>query len=181
MLKIELDTMSRDNIVYIGKKPAMSYVMAVLATFNNQDTVEIKARGRSITTAVDVAEIARNRYINNLAKPKITIDTERLADGDAERNVSCITIELSKEAARAKKPSKKAAEPKVAPKDAPKAEPRTPVSEIKGVGKATEEKLLSGGYDTVAKVAKADATTLAEKTTLSEKQAAKLIESAKTF
>ena len=173
--------MSRDNIVYIGRKPAMTYVMAVLATFNKQDIVEIKARGRSISTAVDVAEIARNRYIDNLAKPKITIDTERLADGDAERNVSCITIKLSKEAAGAKEPAKKAAEPKAAPKAAPKAEPKKPVSEIKGVGEATEEKLLSGGYDTVAKVAGADAAVLAEKTTLSEKQAAKLIEAAKEF
>jgi len=169
--------MNRDNIVYIGRKPAMTYVMAVLATFNNQDIVEIKARGRSISTAVDVAEIARNRYIDNLARPKITIDTERLADGDAERNVSCITIKLSKEAAGAKEPAKKAVEPKAAPK----AEPKKPVSEIKGVGEATEEKLLSGGYDTVAKVAGADAAVLAEKTTLSDKQAAKLIEAAKEF
>jgi DNA-binding protein len=177
--------MSRDNIVYIGRKPAMTYVMAVLATFNNQETVEIKARGRSITTAVDVAEIARNRYIDNLAKPKITIETERISDGDVERNVSCMTIELSKGAAGAKEPAKKAAEPKAAPKAAPKvapeAEPKKPVSEIKGVGKATEEKLLSGGYDTVAKVAKANAATLAEKTSLSEKQATKLIEAAKEF
>jgi DNA-binding protein len=163
--------MSRDNIVYIGRKPAMSYVMAVLATFNNQDTVEIKARGRSITTAVDVAEITRNRYIEGLAKPKITIDTERLSDGDAARNVSCITIMLSKEGAGAKALVKKEAAPKPAPKK--------PVTEIKGVGKATEEKLLSGGYDTVAKVSRAKAATLAEKTSLSEKQAEKLIKAAK--
>ncbi len=165
--------MSRDNIVYIGRKPAMIYVMAVLATFNNQETVEIKARGRSISTAVDVAEIARNRYIDNLAKPKITIETERITDGDAERNVSCITIELSKEGTGAKAPAKKAA--------APKAEPEKPVSEIKGVGKVMEEKLLSGGYDTVAKVAGEEPAVLAEKTTLSEKQAAKLIEASKEF
>jgi len=163
--------MSRDNIVYIGRKPAMIYVMAVLAAFNKQDTVEIKARGRSIATAVDVAEIARNRYIDNLAKPKITIETEKIMDGDAARNVSCITIKLSKEGTGAKVPVKKAAAPKV--------ESNKSVSEIKGVGKATEEKLLSGGYDTVAKVAGAEPAVLAEKTTLSEKQAAKLIETAK--
>ena len=166
--------MSRDNIVYIGRKPAMTYVMAVLATFNKQDTVEIKARGRSISTAVDVAEIARNRYIDNLAKPKITIETERISDGDVERNVSCMTIELSKEAAGAKEPAKKVAAPK-----AVKAEPKKPVTEINGVGKATEEKLLSGGYDTVAKVAGEEPAVLAEKTNLSEKQAVKLIEVAK--
>jgi len=163
--------MSRDNIVYIGRKPTMIYVMAVLATFNNQETVEIKARGRSISTAVDVAEIARNRYIDNLAKPKITIETEKIMDGDTARNVSCITIGLSKEGAGAKVPVKKAAAPKV--------EPKKPVSEIKGVGKATEEKLLSRGYDTVAKVAGEEPAVLAEKTNLSEKQAVKLIEVAK--
>jgi len=114
--------MSRDNIVYIGRKPVMTYVMAVLATFNNQDTVEIKARGRSIATAVDVAEIARNRYIDNLAKPKITIETEKIMDGDAVRNVSCMTIELSKEGTGAKVPVKKAMAPK---------EESKPVSEIK--------------------------------------------------
>lgn len=175
--------MSRDNIVYIGKKPAMSYVMAVLATFNNQDTVEIKARGRSITTAVDVAEITRNRYIEGLSRPTIIIDTEKIMDGETTRNVSCMTIKLSKEGAGAKEPAKTAAAPKPAPKPAPKAAPKAapkkPVSEIKGVGKATEEKLVSGGYDTVAKVAKADAAALAEKTSLSEKQAAKLIDAAK--
>jgi len=178
--------MSRDNIVYIGRKPAMSYVMAVLATFNNQDTVEIKARGRSITTAVDVAEITRNRYLEGLAKPRITIDTEKLSDGDSTRNVSCMTIKLSK-ARAAKEPAEKAAPPKVEPKAKPKAEPKAapaakpskPVTEIKGVGKATEEKLVGGGYDTVAKVAKADAAKLAEKTSLSEKQAEKLIDAAK--
>ncbi len=174
--------MSRDNIVYIGRKPAMSYVMAVLATFNNQDTVEIKARGRSITTAVDVAEITRNRYLEGLAKPKITIDTEKLSDGDSTRNVSCMTIKLSK-AGAAKAPAEKAAppkvEPKAKPKAAPAAKPSKPVTEIKGVGKATEEKLVGGGYDTVAKVAKADAAKLAEKTRLSEKQAEKLIDAAK--
>ena len=177
--------MSRDNIVYIGRKPAMSYVMAVLATFNNQDTVEIKARGRSITTAVDVAEITRNRYMQGLAMPKITIDTEKLADNESTRNVSCITIQLSKE--RAVKPPAKKAEAKAEPKAEPKPEPNVateinpgrPVTEIKGVGKATEEKLLGGGYDTVAKIAKADAAKLAMKTSLSEKQAEKLIEAAK--
>ena len=171
--------MSRDNIVYIGRKPAMSYVMAVLATFNNQDTVEIKARGMSITTAVDVAEITRNRYMEGLAKPGITIDTEKLTDGDATRNVSCITIKLSREGAVAKAPVKKEAAPKPEPKAKPQPQPKKPVTEIKGVGKAMEEKLLSGGYDTVAKVARAKATTLAEKTSLSEKQAEKLIDAAK--
>jgi DNA-binding protein len=90
--------MSQDNIVYIGRKPAMSYVMAVLATFSNQeaDKVLIKARGRAITTAVDVAEITRNRYMTNLKKPEIEIGTEEVEDGEQVRNVSSMTILLQK-------------------------------------------------------------------------------------
>jgi DNA-binding protein len=55
--------MSKDsNTVYIGRKPTMSYVLAVITNFNSSETKEvmIKARGRSITTAVDTAEIVRS-------------------------------------------------------------------------------------------------------------------------
>ncbi len=69
--------MSRDNTIYIGRKPVMSYVMATLATFNHNEVIQIKARGRSITTAVDVAEITRNRYMTGMEKPEITIGTEQ--------------------------------------------------------------------------------------------------------
>jgi DNA-binding protein len=55
----------------------MTYVMAVLTSINRGETesVVLKARGRAISTAVDVAEITRNRYMSNLAKPVIQIDT----------------------------------------------------------------------------------------------------------
>jgi len=47
------------NIVYIGRKPVMSYVLAVITSFNSSDTKEVtlKARGLAMTTSVDVAEI----------------------------------------------------------------------------------------------------------------------------
>ena len=48
-----------DNIIFVGKKPAMSYVMAVVTQFSSgADEVHIRARGRAISRAVDVAEIA---------------------------------------------------------------------------------------------------------------------------
>ncbi len=53
------------------------------------------------------------------------------------------------------------------------------ISTIKGVGEATEEKLRSAGYDTLAKIVGAESFELALKTGLSEKQVAKIIESAK--
>jgi DNA-binding protein len=76
----------------------MSYVMAILSAFNNSNSnsVVIKARGKAITTAVDVAEIARNRYITDLMKPEITIETEQIETEGQSRNVSCINITLRK-------------------------------------------------------------------------------------
>lgn len=53
------------------------------------------------------------------------------------------------------------------------------VGEIKGVGKATEEKLRKAGFDTVESIATVDADTVSEKTGMSSKVAAKLVASAK--
>ena len=87
-----------ENIVYIGRKPVMTYVMAIITAINNpnHDTAVVKARGRSISTAVDAAEITRNRYLPNI-ESTVTIGTEELEDGDRGiRNVSTIEITLSK-------------------------------------------------------------------------------------
>lgn len=72
--------------------------MAILSAFNNSNSnsVVIKARGKAITTAVDVAEITRNRYISDLMKPEISIETEQIENEGQSRNVSCINITLRK-------------------------------------------------------------------------------------
>ena len=56
-----------ENVIYVGHKPPMSYVLAVVTQFNtsHSDEVVIKARGRSISTAVDAAEITRNRFVTD--------------------------------------------------------------------------------------------------------------------
>lgn len=87
-----------ENIVYIGRKPVMAYVMAIITAMNNQDNDEvvIKARGRSISAAVDAAEVTRNRYLNDL-KSTVAIGTEEMETEDGgTRNVSTIAITLSK-------------------------------------------------------------------------------------
>ena len=53
------------------------------------------------------------------------------------------------------------------------------VGEIKGVGKATEEKLRKGGFETVESIASVDADAVSERTGVSSKVAAKLVASAK--
>ena len=87
------------NIVYIGNKPVMSYVLAVITNFNMPDVkdVVLKARGRSITIAVDVAEITRRRFMNTLTVDKIEIGTEEMKQEDGRtRGVSTIEIQLKR-------------------------------------------------------------------------------------
>jgi len=88
----------KDNTVYIGKKPTMNYVLAVATQFNSGSTsVTIKARGKSISTAVDVAEIVRNRFVQDLKVDDIRISTEVLEGEEGKKsNVSSIEIFLKK-------------------------------------------------------------------------------------
>jgi DNA-binding protein len=90
--------MSEDNTVYIGKKPTMNYVLAVATQFNGgSNDVVIKARGKAISRAVDVAEIVRHRFVRDAKVTDIRIDTEQLTDEGGEiNNVSSIEIYLSK-------------------------------------------------------------------------------------
>ena len=86
--------MSREeNVVFVGRKPPMAYVQAMMNTFGRgSDTVVLKARGRSISTAVDAAEIIRRMM--DLKVKDIHIDTVVL--GDDKRNVSTIAITVTK-------------------------------------------------------------------------------------
>lgn len=86
-----------DNVILVGKKPAMSYVMAVVTQFSGgAKDVHIRARGRSISRAVDVAEVARKRFFKE-AKYTIEIGTDELTDEQGNKlNISTININLSK-------------------------------------------------------------------------------------
>ncbi len=88
------------NIVYVGNKPPMNYVMAVITAFNmgNGEKVTLKARGRAISTAVDVAEITRTRFLKDAEVSAISIGTEEITpkEGGNPRNVSTMEISLKK-------------------------------------------------------------------------------------
>jgi len=47
------------DVIFVGNKPPMNYVLAIITSLSQGDLKEItlKARGQAITTAVDVAEI----------------------------------------------------------------------------------------------------------------------------
>lgn len=89
---------SEQNVIYIGRKPVMSYVLAIITYFNTPDAKEVvlKARGRSITTAVDVAEITRRRFMDKIKIGKIEIGTEEMRGEDGRtRAVSTMEINMS--------------------------------------------------------------------------------------
>jgi len=192
-----LAKMKDENTVYIGSKPPMAYVMALITAFNRSgaDSVVLKARGRAISRAVDVAEIARGRYLNDLKAEKIEIGSEQMPTEDGRtRGVSTIAITLRKggeAAVKAEAPPEPVEEPKPVEetKEEPKPEPPTEVkaapkidvglSDIKGVGKTTVEKLTEAGYKSPKSIARAKPSTLSGKTGLSEKVATKIIDAAK--
>lgn len=87
-----------ENVVYIGRKPTMNYVLAVVTQFNNgMSEVTIKARGNSISRAVDVKEIVLNRFLPSLKEKSIRTSSEELTNEDGTRSkVSAIQITLVK-------------------------------------------------------------------------------------
>jgi len=88
-----------ENTIFVGSKPPMSYVLAVVTQFNTNgsDEVVIKARGRSISRAVDTAEIVRNRFVTDANVKEINISTEVMTNEEGRTsNVSSIEICLSK-------------------------------------------------------------------------------------
>lgn len=92
--------MGEDNVIYIGNKPVMSYVLAVVTQFNNGfDEVVIKARGRSISRAVDTAEVVKNKFMPGVELKDMKIGTEVIeGEGGDKANVSSMEITLKTKA-----------------------------------------------------------------------------------
>ena len=89
-----------ENTIFIGNKPPMSYVLAVVTQFSNNGSndVIVKARGRAISRAVDTVEIFRNRFMKNAIISDIKIGTEVMTNEEGRTsNVSSIEIFISKE------------------------------------------------------------------------------------
>ena len=86
------------NEIFIGKKPLMTYVTATLVQLANEPTVVIKARGKSITRAVDVAQIIVKRMDTlgyKIGPIKLGSETVQSEDGRT-RNVSTIDVPISR-------------------------------------------------------------------------------------
>lgn len=90
-----------ENIVFVGEKPFMNYVTGVVMQFTKQDNKEviIKARGKFISRAVDVAEVTAKRFLaeEKIKVKDIKINSEEFENKEGKKvNVSTIEITLSK-------------------------------------------------------------------------------------
>jgi len=86
----------KDNTVFIGQKPFMNYVTGVVMQFTTQGAGEvvIKARGKFISRAVDVAEVAAKRFLEGTVKINdIKVDSEEFENKEG-RQVRVSTIEI---------------------------------------------------------------------------------------
>lgn len=90
-----------EGSVFIGGKPFMNYVTGVVMQFTtkNRKEVTIKARGKFISRAVDVAEVATKRFLkeHGVTVKSITIDSKEFENKEGKKvNVSTIEIVLEK-------------------------------------------------------------------------------------
>jgi len=85
------------DIIFVGKKPLMTYVNATLTQLSVAPVVTIKSRGKSITQAVDISQFIMKRmdtvgyFIKDV---RISSDSLKSNDGKS-RNVSTIEIDIS--------------------------------------------------------------------------------------
>jgi DNA-binding protein Alba len=92
----------KDNVIFVGKKPIMSYVFAIITQFTNgQKEVHIKARGKAISRAVDVVQVLQRRFMQDVKVKDIQIGSElkdrTLQNGKVVKvNVSTIDITVEK-------------------------------------------------------------------------------------
>jgi archaea-specific DNA-binding protein len=97
---MEENNNTNDNTVFIGQKPFMNYVTGVVMQFTTLGNKEVivKARGKFISKAVDVTEVARKRFLeNNVVPYNISIDSEEFTNREGKKvRVSTIEIFLRK-------------------------------------------------------------------------------------
>ena len=89
--------MTADNSIFIGNKPFMNYVTSVVMQFTTKNATEVivKARGKFISRAVDVAEVASKRFLNSQVEIKdIKIDSEEFENKEGKQ-VRVSTIEIT--------------------------------------------------------------------------------------
>ena len=89
--------MTDESSIFVGGKPFMNYVTGVVMQFTTQNAKEVtvKARGKFISRAVDIAEVATKRFLVGQVELKdIKIDSEEFENKEG-KNVRVSTIEIT--------------------------------------------------------------------------------------
>ncbi len=82
------------NIVRVGKKPTMAYVVACMTLLNTGvPEIMVRARGQSISKAIDTVEMLRRAFLKNLQVQSVNIGTEDVTRDDGSI-ASLSTIEI---------------------------------------------------------------------------------------
>ncbi|MCK4670360.1 MAG: DNA-binding protein Alba [Nanoarchaeota archaeon] len=85
-----------DNSIFVGGKPFMNYVTGVVMQFTTKGAKEVivKARGKFISRAVDIAEVACKRFLKDQVEIKdIQVDSEEFQNKEG-KEVRVSTIEI---------------------------------------------------------------------------------------
>ena len=88
---------SEDHEIYVGGKPFMNYVTAVVMQFTTQNAskVIIKSRGKFISRAVDVAEVVKSRFMKDQVDVKdIKMNSEEFENSEG-RKVRVSTLDIA--------------------------------------------------------------------------------------
>lgn len=90
------------NEIFVGNKPFMKYVVATMMQLQkeNNNSAIVKARGKFISRAVDIAEVAKKRLKdkdNIDLKNNVIIGTDNFKNQEGKDiNISTIDITLTK-------------------------------------------------------------------------------------
>ncbi len=134
-----------ERIVFVGGKPFMNYVTAVVMQFttNGAGSVIIRSRGKFISRAVDVAEIVRSKFLTDIIKiGEVVIAAEDFKNKEG-RPIRVSTIDILLEKLNGVKPTPTNSEISPKKQEETKSEPEAPVEEKKEEVKETEEETPS--------------------------------------
>jgi len=85
------------NLVIMGNKPIMNYVVACLTLFNEgAETVKVRARGKHINKAADTVGLLRRVFLPNLRVVEAETGTDVLTRTDGNQaHVSILEIVIA--------------------------------------------------------------------------------------
>lgn len=90
--------MNQDNLIRVGSKPIMNYIVACVTLFNSHmDEVVLRARGRAIPTAVDTVLMLRKAFLKDVFVKSIQIGSDDIPNSEGKKlTISTMEITLSK-------------------------------------------------------------------------------------